>query len=210
MKLFEGGWFPLLLAGLVAFLMLTWRKGNQLVEAARVPCASPRPSSWSSSGATRRSPCRATPPSCPRPPAPFPLHLSRFVERSHALHKRILIVTALYEEEPAVPREQRAEVIADHARHHPRDPALRLHGGCLDPRRPALRGGVRAPAASECLDDLTIFIGHETIIPKSDHRGMATWREEIYAFLLRNAERTGAHFCVPTRQLVEVGTEIEI
>ena len=39
---------------------------------------------------------------------------------------------------------------------------------------------------------------------------MATWREEIYAFLLRNAERTGAHFCVPTRQLVEVGTEIEI
>ncbi|WP_204277847.1 KUP/HAK/KT family potassium transporter, partial [Enterobacter hormaechei] len=34
-KLFEGGWFPLLLAGAVAFLMLTWRSGVRLVEAAR-------------------------------------------------------------------------------------------------------------------------------------------------------------------------------
>src|SRR6202011_1721705 len=34
-KLFEGGWFPLLLAGLVAFLMLTWRRGPRLSEKAR-------------------------------------------------------------------------------------------------------------------------------------------------------------------------------
>src|SRR4030081_2594675 len=34
-KLFEGGWFPLLLAAVVAFLMLTWRSGVKLVETAR-------------------------------------------------------------------------------------------------------------------------------------------------------------------------------
>src|SRR5204863_387179 len=34
-KLFEGGWFPLVLAGIVAFLMLTWRSGVKLVERAR-------------------------------------------------------------------------------------------------------------------------------------------------------------------------------
>ena len=31
-KLLEGGWFPLLLAGMIAFLMLTWRTGWQLLE----------------------------------------------------------------------------------------------------------------------------------------------------------------------------------
>ncbi|MGT2480349.1 KUP/HAK/KT family potassium transporter [Methylobacterium oryzae CBMB20] len=36
------------------------------------------------------------------------------------------------------------------------------------------------------------------------------WREAMFAFMKRNAERTGAHFCLPTRQIVEVGTEIEI
>src|ERR1700746_657626 len=34
-KLFEGGWFPLVLAGAVAFVMLTWRSGAKLVEGAR-------------------------------------------------------------------------------------------------------------------------------------------------------------------------------
>src|SRR5215469_2920193 len=34
-KLIEGGWFPLLLASVVAFLMLTWRRGWQLLEQER-------------------------------------------------------------------------------------------------------------------------------------------------------------------------------
>src|SRR4029078_12557708 len=34
-KLLEGGWFPLVLAGVVAFLMLTCRSGAKLVEGAR-------------------------------------------------------------------------------------------------------------------------------------------------------------------------------
>ncbi|WP_264050326.1 potassium transporter Kup [Methylobacterium flocculans] len=208
-KLFEGGWFPLLLAAVVAFLMLTWRKGNQLVEAARVSLRQPE-------DAFLRQLQRDPPITLPGNAAflssatsAIPLHLSRFVERSHALHKRILIVTTRYEEEPTVSRDRRAEVIAitpDITR------VILRYGFMEDASVPdGLRCAVEAkrlPAA--CLEDLTIFIGHETIIPKSNARGMATWREEIYAFLLRNAERTGAHFCVPTRQLVEVGTEIEI
>ena len=35
-KILEGGWFPLVLAGVVALMMLTWKKGNELVEDARV------------------------------------------------------------------------------------------------------------------------------------------------------------------------------
>src|SRR5437764_6869035 len=34
-KLVEGGWFPLLLAGVIAFLMLTWRTGYALLEQQR-------------------------------------------------------------------------------------------------------------------------------------------------------------------------------
>jgi len=39
-KLIEGGWFPLLLAGIVAFLMLTWRSG---VKAGRTGARRPAP-----------------------------------------------------------------------------------------------------------------------------------------------------------------------
>jgi KUP system potassium uptake protein len=39
---------------------------------------------------------------------------------------------------------------------------------------------------------------------------MALWCEEIFAILNRNAERSAAYFCVPARQVVEIGIEIEI
>ncbi|WP_082476088.1 KUP/HAK/KT family potassium transporter [Methylobacterium sp. Leaf99] len=208
-KLFEGGWFPLLLAGLVAFLMLTWRKGTGLVEAARVGLRQPEDEFLAQ---LRRDPPLTLPGRAAflsSATSGIPLHLSRFVERSHALHKRILIVTAFYEEAPVVPREHRAEVSAV----TPDITRLTLRYGFMEDASipEGLACAVQAgKLPSEWLDDLTIFIGHETIIPKSDDRGMADWREGLFAFLLRNAERTGAHFCVPTRQLVEVGTEIEI
>jgi KUP system potassium uptake protein len=39
---------------------------------------------------------------------------------------------------------------------------------------------------------------------------MWVWRENVFAFLQRNAERSAAFFGVPTKQVVEFGTEIEI
>lgn len=208
-KLFEGGWFPLVLAFAVAFLMLTWLKGNTLVETARKGLRQPEPEFLEQ---LRRDPPITLPGNAAflsSGTSGIPLHLSRFVERSHALHKRILIVTALYEEEPVVPRDKRAEVTSLSPDIHR---VVLRYGFMEDASIPdGLRCAVESGLlASEFLDDLTIFIGHETIIPKSDHRGMADWREHVFAFLLRNAERTGSHFYIPTQQLVEVGTEIEI
>ena len=60
------------------------------------------------------------------------------------------------------------------------------------------------------LSDVTYYIGRETIIPSDQIAGMWVWRESVFAFLQRNAERTAAFFGVPTGQVVEFGTEIEI
>jgi KUP system potassium uptake protein len=60
------------------------------------------------------------------------------------------------------------------------------------------------------LTDITYYIGRETIIPSEDVPGMWVWRETLFAFLQRNAERSAAFFGVPPRQVVEFGTEIEI
>ncbi|GJD55944.1 potassium transporter Kup [Methylobacterium dankookense] len=208
-KLFEGGWFPLLLAAIIALMMLTWRKGNHLVEEARTGLRLPEPVFLShlqhqdivrlpGTGAFLSSATHG-----------IPLHLSRFVERSHALHRRVLIVTALYEETPTVPQSERARVTLlapDFYR-------LVLRYGFMEDA--SIPEGLRCAMEhrhlpASLLDDLTVFVGHETIIPKSDQRGMMPWRETLFAFMQRNAERTGAFFCVPTRQVVEVGTEIEI
>jgi KUP system potassium uptake protein len=44
------------------------------------------------------------------------------------------------------------------------------------------------------LSDITCYIGRESIIPREDIPGMWVWRESLFAFLQRNAERTAAFF----------------
>ena len=40
-KVFEGGWFPLVIAFVVSFLMLTWRKGEEILDAVRLEVREP-------------------------------------------------------------------------------------------------------------------------------------------------------------------------
>src|SRR4051812_40381502 len=53
-------------------------------------------------------------------------------------------------------------------------------------------------------------LGRETIVPTRRLPGMSIWREELFSLLHRNAQRSAAYFCVPARQVVEIGVEIEI
>lgn len=208
-KLFEGGWFPLVLAGAVAFLMLTWRKGNTCLEEARVALRQPEPLFLKG---LRDNPPKTLPGSAvflSSATAGIPLPMMRLVERLGALHARVLIVTALFEETPTVPQQERAtvtEITPDIRR------AVLRYGFMQSASVPegldcAVRAGL---LPQEFTEDVTVFVGHETIIPVSDQRGMSDWREAVFAVMQNNAERTGAHFCVPARQVIEIGTEIEI
>jgi KUP system potassium uptake protein len=59
-------------------------------------------------------------------------------------------------------------------------------------------------------DHISYYIGRETIIPTARIPGMWVWRETLFAFMQRNAERSAAYFSIPTAQVVEIGIEIEI
>jgi KUP system potassium uptake protein len=59
------------------------------------------------------------------------------------------------------------------------------------------------------LSQLVNYTGHETIIP-SGRPGLARWREELFAFMHHNAQRPGAYFKIPSKQIMEIGIELEI
>src|SRR5947199_2523310 len=208
-KFLEGGWFPLVLAGIVAFLMLTWRSGVKLVEGARGKLRQPEEDLIE----TAISKCHARLPGT----AVFlasaangvPLALTQFVRHNHVLHQRVVLVTVLIEEAPRIPDEDRAEVIEI----IPGITRVILHYGFM--QYPTIWEGLRLACDQGKLpgidlSDITYYIGRETIIPREDIPGMWVWRETVFAFLQRNAERSAAFFGVPTRQVVEFGTEIEI
>jgi KUP system potassium uptake protein len=209
LKLFEGGWFPLLLACLIAFVMLTWRRGQRLTERARQ--------------AMRESEREFIKHICEKPPvrlpgtaafltagtAGIPLPLTHHLKHIYALHEHVLLVTVLTSEEPYVSDEARIELHelpADVTR-------LILHVGFAE--MPSVPEGVRyaqehASLGCGSLSEVSYYIGRETIVPTAAIPGMWIWREALYAFMQRNAERSAAYFCIPAKQVVEIGIEIEI
>jgi KUP system potassium uptake protein len=208
-KLFEGGWFPLLLAAVVAFLMLTWRGGVKLVEAARAKLRQPEEDLIETAIDKCRARLTGTAVFLASSPNGVPLALTQFVKHNHCLHQRVVLVTVLIEERPRVPDEERADVIEITAG----ITRVILHYGFM--QYPTIYAGLvlackqgKLPGID--LNDITYYVGRETIIPRDDIPGMWLWRESIFAFLQRNAERTAAFFDVPARQVVEFGTEIEI
>jgi len=208
-KLFEGGWFPLLLAAAIAFVMLTWRAGVKLVERARGRLRQPEEDLIETAVNRCRARLSSTAVFLASAANGVPLALTQFVKHNHVLHQRVVLVTVLIDESPRIADEDRAEVI------EVIEGITRviLHYGFM--QYPTIFEGLKLACEQGKLPgidltDITYYIGRETIIPREDVPGMWVWRETLFAFLQRNAERSAAFFGVPTRQVVEFGTEIEI
>ena len=208
-KLFEGGWFPLALAFLVAFVMMTWRQGQALVETVR--------------GGMRQPEDEFIRRFCERPPirlpgvavfltaatTGIPLPMTHFVRSNQALHARVLLVTVESSQAPRVPPEKRVRVL-------PVTPGIdrvMLRFGFTE--RPSVPEGLGHAVEQGLLEplelgEITYVLGRETIIPAKHVAGMSHWREVIFALVQHNSERSASYFDVPPAQVVEMGTEIEI
>jgi KUP system potassium uptake protein len=60
------------------------------------------------------------------------------------------------------------------------------------------------------IEKVTYFTGHETLIATGSRHRMARWREALFAFMHHNAQRPGAYFKIPSKQIMEIGLEFEI
>src|SRR5947199_1153242 len=208
-KLLEGGWFPLLLAAIIAFVMLTWRSGVKLVERARGNLRQPEEDLIETAVNRCHARLTGTAVFLASSPNGVPLALTQFVKHNHVLHQRVVLVTVLIEESPRISEEDRAEIVEI----IPGITRVILHYGFM--QYPTIYEWLllackqgKLPGID--LTDITYYIGRETIIPREDIPGMWVWRESLFAFLQRNAERSAAFFGVPTKQVGEFGTEIEI
>jgi KUP system potassium uptake protein len=208
-KLIEGGWFPLLMAGVIAFLMLTWRSGWHLLEHERSKLRQREDEfvEW----VLRSPPIRL-----PGAAAIFtaastgiPLGLTHHLRHNRVLHERVLLISSITTDAPRVEPQQRIRLVPVGAgitrvifyfgfMESP-DMMEGLKLACLEP---ALRG----------IDpqNITYYFRRVMVIPGDTASGMAAWRKSIFATMHLNANLPAAYFGVPAAQVVEVGLEVEI
>ncbi len=208
-KLLDGGWFPLLIAFAISFLMLTWRKGEEVMDALRLEI---RERSQMFIERLRANPPIRIPGTAivlGRMAKGVPLALSHNVNCNRTLHENVMLVAVAVTETPLAPDEERIMVapIADGITR------IELRFGFME--QPNVPEGLAVAMAAGKIPKFDLgrviyYTGHETIIPLGKRPGMARWREAIFAFLHHSAQRPGAYFKIPSSQIMEIGVEFEI
>src|SRR4030088_2122014 len=110
MKLFQGGWFPLLIAAAIAFLMLTWRRGQLLSEKARTSLRESEKEFVTNLFARPPARLPGTAAFLTSGTVGIPLTLTHHLKHIYALHERVLLVAVRTSEAPRVPESERAKI----------------------------------------------------------------------------------------------------
>jgi KUP system potassium uptake protein len=205
-KFFDGGWFPLALGLLLFGLMSTWSRGRNLllqtirrdgVELQRfIESLDTR-----SLNRARRTAVYAV-----ADPSTVPQALLHNLKHNQVLHERNVIVTVTFHDVPWVPMAERVAVTAL-GRGFWR---VGLHFGFMNvpdvPLALTLTGshGLHVPVF-----ETSYFLSRETVVP-TPQRGMAHWREALFAAMSRNASDVVAYYRLPSNAVVELGTRVQI
>jgi len=56
----------------------------------------------------------------------------------------------------------------------------------------------------------SFFLGRQKLIASKTHSGMASWREKLFAWMLKSSESAMEFFKLPTNRVVELGSQLQI
>jgi KUP system potassium uptake protein len=78
------------------------------------------------------------------------------------------------------------------------------------PHIPELLTASKALGCTIDLDDVTFYVGHETVVSREDGKGLPIWQERIFTVVERNAVHVSDFFSLPNDQVVEIGRQVSI
>jgi KUP system potassium uptake protein len=206
LKVFEGGWVPLALGGVVMVVMYTWRRGSRILfdktRKTEVPL-DPLVASLEKKP-PQRVPGTAvfltSDPSC------APTAMMHSLKHYKVLHEKNVILTI---ESAPVPRIDPAERVQI-------EPIgetfsrVRLRFGFMEsPNVPKALAIARKLGWHFDIMSTSFFLSRRTLRP-AVHSGMPRWQDRLFIVLARSANDATDYFQIPTDRVVEVGTQVTI
>lgn len=206
-KVFDGGWFPLVLGLSVFALLSTWKRGRALLYEKLNQDSMPLDAFISSlqyGGPTRVEGTGVF--LTPNADA-VPRAMLHNLLHNKVLHKRVALLNVNMLDVPHVPVEEQVRVQALEQGFF----QIKVNYGFKDdPDIPLALERAQAQGFSYDVMETSFFLGRETIVPSKAVPGMAFWREVLFTWMFRNADSATAFFKIPTNRVVELGTQIEM
>jgi KUP system potassium uptake protein len=205
LKVPHGGWVPLLVAGILFMMMITWKQGRASLSEMLRKGTLPIDLFLESIGSSKPLRVAGTAVFMTSDPEGAPVVLLHHLKHNKVLHHQVVLLSIINEEVPEIP-------IAEKVTLEP------LEHGFF--RVKATYGFMEKPDVKEILarcnqlglktrpNDTSYFLGRERLIPIGPSK-MMKWRKAIFIFMSRNARSATEFFGIPPNRVVELGTQIE-
>ncbi len=206
LKIVDGGWLPIAVAGVGFTLMTTWKTGRRLMAERLNDRATPFETFLDAITATPPVRVPGTAVFMTAQPRGTPPALAHNLRYNKVLHEYVVILTVRTARVPYVAREHQVSVepFGQHVYN------VRAQNGFMqDADVPDALALARERGLMMDPEDVTFFLGRETIIV-THRRGMAIWREKLFVLMARNAVRATAFFRLPPERVVELGVQVEL
>ena len=206
MKLFAGGWFPLMIGGAIFTLMVTWKDGRRMLNDKLRADAIDLSSFLEAVFVSPPVRVEGTAVFLTSEPGTVPNAMLHNLKHNKVLHENNLFVTVRNHEIPWIGLDKRLEI--ESLGHHCWQVVIH-YGFKNDPDVPKALQQIKGRGCE--LEDMTTsyFLSRDTVIPTIGG-GMAPWREKLFAQMHHNASGAADFLNLPNNAVVELGSKIEI
>jgi KUP system potassium uptake protein len=205
LKIGNGGWVPLALAISVFTLMMTWKKGRDLLT--EIMKKASLPLELLLEDIRKRRPARVpgTAVFLTSDQTGAPVVLMHHLKHNKALHERVILLSVIAAETPGVDDSERIAV-ADLGQGFIRVTAT--YGFMEQPTIPEILRLSQAHGLSTRMSETSFYLGRERLLPTGKGK-LARWRKKLFVVMSQNAQSATEYFQIPPNRAVELGAQIE-
>jgi KUP system potassium uptake protein len=206
LKFTQGGWIPIGFALLLFTLMTTWKQGRQLMAQALRAEALALPKFLNTVFVTPPTQVPGTAVFLNTEPGNVPHALLHNLKHNKVIHQRNLFVTVSIENVPWVKKQEAIKVTP-------------LNNNCWqillrfgfkdDTNVPLALSQIQEYAGPLQPASTSYFLSRQVVVPTMG-KGMALWREKLFAQMHKNASNAADFLRLPSNAVVELGSQVEI
>ena len=206
MKIGEGGWFPLTMAGMIALVIATWVRGSRIL--ARETRHAQADIEWLVRKLEVKSPHRVpgTAVFLTADPNAAPTALMHNLKHNKVLHERNILLTIKTADTPRVLNSERVKV------EQISDGFIRViakFGFMETPSIPKVFTLCRKRDLNMDMGSTSFFLSRRSLRPAKKSE-MLPFQEHLFIGLARSAEDATTYFQIPFDRVVEVGTQVAV
>jgi KUP system potassium uptake protein len=205
-KLFDGGWLPLVMGLTLYLVMTTWSRGRELVVETILRDGLNLRTFIEHIDSGHTHLAKRTAVYAVANPDTVPQALLHNMKHNQVLHEKNIILTVDFDEVPWVPDHQRVRV----ERLSPHFWQVWLKFGFMNTPDVPKALQLCEPLGLEIpVFETSYFLSRETVIA-TPGGGMALWREKLFSAMTLNSGGVVEFFHLPDNSVVELGTRVQI